>query len=74
MTDSRHLKNRQIAISHDVTERASQAYRPSAILDFKINFNGRRTRDMFCINVSIFVKISRTVAEILRFFALSTIE
>ena len=34
MMDSRHLENRKIAISRDDAERLSQAYRPSAILDF----------------------------------------
>jgi len=28
MTDSRHVENRQIAISDDDAERVSQAYRP----------------------------------------------
>jgi len=33
-TDSRHLENRQIAVSHDDAERVSEAHRLSAILDF----------------------------------------
>jgi len=46
--DRPNLENRQIAILHDDTERVSQAYRLSAILNFLNDiFNGRRTWDTY---------------------------